>query len=200
MNRYSRKIGLSAVAATVLLVAAVVAWSQQPRGPRPGGGPGGPRPDGFQGGPPPGGPQGPGRPGPGGPGGFGGPRGFGPFGPFGRELNLTDDQKSQIQKIQQSFQQGDQALHEQMRTLVEGQGDPLSGGQFNEAAVRSAAEARAKIQVEMEVSHARMMSQMFGVLTDAQRAQLAAHHEQMRQQGPPPPPPQPPQPPADQPF
>lgn len=195
MSRYWRKISLSAVAATVLLVAAVVAWPQQPRGPRPGGGPGGPPPDGFQGGPPPA----PGRRGPGGPGmpgGPGGPRQFGPFGPFGRELNLTDDQRAQIEKIQQSFQQGNQALHEQMRTLVEGQGDPLSSGQFNEAAVRSAAEARAKVQVEMEVSHARMMSQMFGVLTDAQRAQLAAHREQMRQQGPPPPPP----PPGDQPF
>ena len=204
MNRYWRKIGLSTVAVAVLLVAAVVAWSQQPRGPRPGGGPGGPPPGGFQGGPTPGVPeglglQGPGRRGPGGPGmpgGPGGPRGFGPFGPFGRELNLTDDQQAQIQKIQQSFQQGEQALREQMRTLVEGQGDLLSGGQFNEAAVRSAAESRAKIQVEMEVSHARMMSQMFGVLTDAQRAQLAAHREQMRPQGPP----QPPQPPGDQPF
>jgi len=121
--------------------------------------------------------------------------GVGPFGPFGRELNLTDDQRAQIQKIQQSFQQGDQALHEQMRALVEGRGDPLSS-EFNEAAVRSAAEARAKIQVEMEVSHARMMSQMLGVLTAEQRAQLAARHTQMREQGPP----RPPQPPADQPF
>ena len=190
MNRYWRKIGLSAVAAAVLLVAAVVVWSQQPRAPGQGGFP----PGGFQGGPPPDG-FGPGRRGPGGPGGPGGPRqGFGPFGPFGRELNLSDDQRAQIQKIQQSFQQGDQALHEQMRALAEGQGDFLSG-QFNEAAVRSAAEARAKIQVEMEVSHARMMSQMLAVLTDAQRAQLAAHREQMRQQGPPPPP----QPPGDQP-
>src|SRR5436189_5816877 len=185
VNTYWRKMGLSAVAAAVLLVAAAVVWSQQPRAPRPpgqGGFPGGPPPGGFQGDPPPDG-FGPGRRGPGGPGAPGGPRpAFGPFGPFGRELNLTDDQRTQIQKIQQSFQQGDQALHEQMRTLVEGQGDPLSGGQFNEAAVRSAAEARAKIQVEMEVSHARMMSQMFGVLTDAQRAQLAAHREHMRQQ------------------
>jgi Spy/CpxP family protein refolding chaperone len=70
------------------------------------------------------------------------------------------------------------------------------GAEFNEAAVRSAAEARAKLQVEMEVSHARMMSQMFAVLTAEQRAQLAAHHQQMRRQGPPPPP----QPPGDQPF
>ena len=196
MNTYWRKTGLSAVAAAVLLIAAVVAWSQQPRAPRPpgqGGFPGGPPPGGFQGGPPPGF-EGPGR----GPGGPGSPRqAFGPFGPFGRDLNLTDDQRTQIQKIHQSFQQGDQALHEQMRALVEGQSDPLTG-QFNEAAVRSAAEARAKIQVEMEVSHARMMSQMLAVLTDAQRAQLAAHREQMRQQGPPPPPPPPP--PGDQPF
>jgi Spy/CpxP family protein refolding chaperone len=41
-----------------------------------------------------------------------------------------------------------------------------------------------------------MMSQMLGVLTAEQRAQLAAHRDEMRQQGPPPPP----QPPGDQPF
>jgi Spy/CpxP family protein refolding chaperone len=197
VNNYWRKMGFSTVAAAVLLVAAVVVWSQQPRGPRApgqGGFPGGP-PGGFQGGPPPDG-FGPGRRGPEGPGGPGGPRqGFGPSGPFGRELNLTDDQRAQIQKIQQSFQQGDQALHEQMRGLVEGQSNQMSG-EFNEAAVRTAAEARAKIQVEMEVSHARMMSQMFGVLTAEQRAQLASHRDEMRRQGPPPPP----QPPGDQPF
>ena len=187
MNIYSRKIALSTVAAVVLLVAAAVVWSQQPRGPRPAG----PPTEGFRGAPPPDG-FGPGRRGP------GAPRGFGPFGPFGHELNLTADQQAQIQKIQQSFQQGDQALREQMRTLVEGQGDPMSG-EFNESAVRSAAEARAKIQVEMEVSRARMMSQMFGVLTAEQRAQLADHREEMRLQGPPLPP-QPPQPPGDQPF
>jgi Spy/CpxP family protein refolding chaperone len=50
----------------------------------------------------------------------------------------------------------------------------------------------------MEVSHARMMSQMFGVLTAEQRAQLAAHRDEMRRQGPPTPPQ--PQPPGDQPF
>src|SRR6185436_16630445 len=98
VNIYWKKIALSAVAAAVLLVGAVAAWSQQPRAPRP--------PDGFQGGPPP--PDGFQRRGPGAPFGPGDRRGPGPFGPFGRDLNLTDDQKSQIQKIQQSFQQGDQ--------------------------------------------------------------------------------------------
>ena len=130
MNTYWRKMGLSAVAAAVLLVAAAVVWSQQPRAPRPpgqGGFPGGPPPGGFQGDPPPDG-FGPGRRGPGGPGAPGGPRpAFGPFGPFGRELNLTDDQRTQIQKIQQSFQQGDLWLAELRLPLAE----PIPGGVAN---------------------------------------------------------------------
>jgi Spy/CpxP family protein refolding chaperone len=65
-------------------------------------------------------------------------------------------------------------------------------GNFDEAAFRSAAEARAKIEVEMEVQHAKMMSQVATVLTAEQKAQLAERHEQMRLMGPPPPPPPPP--------
>lgn len=186
-----RTLGLSAVAAAVLVAAAVVVVSQQP-GPPPGGpmgqGPMGPRPMG---------------PGPGGPGfrggaqGPGGPRqGFGPFGPFGRELNLTDDQKAQIQKIQESFRESDKALFEQMRALHDKQGD-ITPGTFDEAAFRSAAEARSKIQIELEVSHAKMMTQVFNVLTAEQKAQIQAHHDQMKRMGPPP---QPPPPPDEQPF
>ena len=174
-----RTFGLSAVAAAVLVAAAVVVVSQQP-GPPPGGpmgqgpmGPGGPFGPGFRGGP-----QGP-----------GGPRqGFGPFGPLGRELNLTDDQKAQIQKIQEGFRESDKALFDQMRALHDKQGD-IVPGTFDEAAFRSAAEARAKIQIELEVSHAKMMSQIATVLTADQKAQLAAKRQQFERQGPPPPPP-----------
>jgi Spy/CpxP family protein refolding chaperone len=186
-----KKISVGAVGAAVLLAAAAVVFSQQPQGPPPGpppggfrggpGGPGGP-PDGF-------GPRGPGGPGgpregfgPGRPGGPG--EGFGPFGPFGRDLNLTDDQRTAIQKIGESFRESNKALLDQMRTLHEGQADLLSG-EFNEAAVRAAAEVRAKIQVELEISHARMMSQMVSVLTAEQKAQLAARRQQMQRMGPP---------------
>ena len=165
-----KKISISIVAGAVLLVAAAVVSSQQPRAPQ------GPPPGGF----------GPGfRGGPDGP---GGPRGGGPFGPFGRELNLTDDQKAQMKKIGESFRDSDKALFDQLRALHESEPNPTAGA-FDEAAVRSAAEARAKIQVELEVSHAKMMSQIFELLTADQRAQLAAHHDQMKRQGPPPPPP-----------
>ena len=188
-----RIVGLSAVAAAVLVAAAVVVVSQQP-GPPPGGprgqGPMGPGPMGP-------GPMGPGPGFRGGPQGPGGPRqGFGPFGPFGRELNLTDDQKAQIQKIQESFRESDKALFDQMRALHDKQGDPVPGT-FDEAAFRSAAEARAKIQIELEVSHAKMMSQIFNLLTAEQKAQIQAHHDQMKRMGPPP---QPPPPPDEQRF
>src|SRR5437764_1986165 len=166
VNINSTKISISIVAGAVLLVAAAVVSSQQPQGPPPG--PGG----GFRGGP----------------GGPGGPReGFGPFGPFGRELNLTDDQKAQIKKINDSFRESDKALFDQMHTLHESEPNPMTGA-FEEAAVRAAAEARAKIHIELEVSHAKMMSQIAGVLTAEQKAQLAARHEEMKRMGPPPPP------------
>lgn len=202
MKLHLKKISLGAVGAGILLTVAAVVFSQQPQGPPPGpppggfrlgpGGPGGPPPDGF-------GFRGPGGPGaregfgPGGPGRPGGPprEGFGPFGPFGRDLNLTDDQRTAMKTIGESFRETDRALLEQMRTLRESQRD-LINGEFNEAAVRAAAEARAKIQVELEISHAKMMSQMVGVLTAEQKAQLAARRQEMEQLGPPRPP-QPPQ-------
>ena len=131
------------------------------------------------------GPQGPGRErgfrhGPGGPG------GPGPF----ADLNLTEEQKAQIKKINDNYRESDRALHEQMRSLHENQADPMSG-QFNEAAVRQAAEARAKIQVELEVSNAKRMSEIATILTADQKAQLAERHQRMRRMGPPPPPPPP---------
>ena len=156
----------------VLTAAAAVAFSQgPPQGPPPPGG-------GFRGGP--GGPGGP------------GPRDG--LGPLGRDLNLTEDQKAQIKKITQSFEEGDKALHDQMRALHGSEPDPMSGN-FDEAAVRAAAEARAKIVIELEVSHAKMMSQIAAVLTAEQKTQLAAKRQQFERQGPPPPPPGfPPQP------
>ena len=111
-----------------------------------------------------------------------------------RDLNLTEDQKAQIKKITQSFEEGDKALHDQMRALHGSEPDPMSGN-FDEAAVRAAAEARAKIVIELEVSHAKMMSQIAAVLTAEQKTQLAAKRQQFERQGPPPPPPGfPPQP------
>ena len=118
----------------------------------------------------------------------GGRGGQGPgdgLGPLGRDLNLSDEQKAQIKKIQDSFREADQALFDQMKTLRESEPNPMSGS-FDEAAVRATAEAKAKIQIELEVSRAKMMSQIAAVLTAEQKAQLAARRKQFDRQGPPP--------------
>jgi Spy/CpxP family protein refolding chaperone len=129
-----------------------------------------------QGGPPPGGP---GRHGPG-----------GGLGPIGRDLNLTDAQKAQIKQIEDSFRDSTKSLREQLRAAG---GGPLDGltANFDEAAARAAAQQRASIQVELEVQHAKMMSQIYALLTDDQKAKVAALKQKFAQMPPPPPPPPP---------
>lgn len=130
--------------------------------------------------------QGP-RRGPGEQGGFpGGPGGPG-LGPLARDLNLTDDQKTQIQKITESFEASTKELRDNLRALHESEPDPFTTA-FDETAVRAAATERAKIEVELQVARAKMLSQIGAILTTEQKAQLAAKAQRFRQ-GPPPPPP-----------
>ncbi len=121
--------------------------------------------------------------------GFGGPGGM--LGHLAQVLNLTDAQKAQIKQIEDSFRESTKSLHDQLRAAG---GGPLDGltDNFDEAAARAAAQSRAGIQVELEVAHAKMMSQIYALLTADQKAKVAELKQkfaQMREQGPPPPPP-----------
>jgi Spy/CpxP family protein refolding chaperone len=133
--------------------------------------------------------------GPHGPGGHRGPGGPGGslLGHFSQVLNLTDAQKAQIKQLEDSFQESTKGLHEQLaKAGPGGPFDPATAGTFDEAGVRAAAQARANIQVELEVAHAKFFSQVYALLTTEQKAKLAELHQQMEQhhrQGPPPPPP-----------
>jgi protein CpxP len=103
-------------------------------------------------------------------------------GRFAEKLNLTDAQKAQMEQIAERFRQTTQSLHEQGRGGRDGEGfDAFKGGTFNESAVRATAQARANRQVEMEVAHARMMFEMYNVLTPEQKSQLEADRQQRRQ-------------------
>jgi periplasmic protein CpxP/Spy len=103
-------------------------------------------------------------------------------GRFAEKLNLTDAQKAQMQQIADRFRETTQSLRGQGRGERDGEGyDAFKGGTFNESAVRAAAQARANRQVEMEVAHARMMFEMYNVLTPEQKAQLEADRQQRRQ-------------------
>jgi Spy/CpxP family protein refolding chaperone len=108
--------------------------------------------------------------------GFGG--GWG--GHFGRNLNLSDAQRQQISQITARYKENFKSLKQTDRH--ERPAFDLSGtGTFDEAAVRAAAQARANARVEMEVARARMMSEIFNVLTPEQKAQLATERQQREQ-------------------
>ncbi|HEX8745936.1 MAG TPA: Spy/CpxP family protein refolding chaperone [Pyrinomonadaceae bacterium] len=112
--------------------------------------------------------------------GFGGRRGglFG--GRLAEQLNLTDAQKEQIKQIATRYRESAKAQREQRR----GQRADFKGfgnGTFDEAQVRAAAQARANARVEREVAHARMMSEIYNVLTAEQKAQLATLRQQREQ-------------------
>jgi Spy/CpxP family protein refolding chaperone len=110
-----------------------------------------------------------------------GGEGRGGFGHFGENLNLTDAQKEQMKQIATRYHESFKANRPQGRENRGGGFDAFNGGTFNEAAVRAAAQARANARVEMEVTRARMMSEMYNVLTAEQKAQLAAERQQWQQ-------------------
>jgi Spy/CpxP family protein refolding chaperone len=108
----------------------------------------------------------------------------GGFGRFAENLNLTDAQKAQIEQIAARYRETAKAGRQQRQGRGDGRGrgfDVFNGGTFNEAEVRAAAQASANAQVEREVAHARMMSELYNVLTAEQKAQLSAQRQQREQ-------------------
>ena len=102
-----------------------------------------------------------------------------------RGLDLTDAQQTQIKQIAARYHESTASLREQLRASRNAEADVLNGGAFNEQAVRAAAQSRAAAQVELEVAHARMFSEMYAVLTAEQKTKLAerrAQFEQRKQQ------------------
>jgi Spy/CpxP family protein refolding chaperone len=116
-----------------------------------------------------------------------GERGRGPGGPRGghipflRDLNLTDAQKAQIKQITDNAEASTKELRQRMDALHESEMNGPTDGAFNETAVRAAAQERANVQVELEVSRARTMSQIFAVLTPEQKTQIAAKRQEFEQ-------------------
>jgi protein CpxP len=104
----------------------------------------------------------------------------GAFGRFGAELNLTDAQVEQMRQIEERYRATFEARRGN-RGQERREFDPLAGGTFDESAVRAAAQARANAQVEREVAQARMMHEMYNVLTGEQKAQLQAARQQREQ-------------------
>jgi Spy/CpxP family protein refolding chaperone len=123
--------------------------------------------------------------------GMGGP---GPMmGFFAKQLNLTDEQKTQMKAIMQKehpavkplMQQGHQ-IDQQLRQYVE--------GTYDAAKVQALAAQKAQIQVQLTVAETRIHNELYQTLTADQQSQfkqMEANHEARMQsranQAPPPP-------------
>ena len=103
----------------------------------------------------------------------GGHRGFA----FG-QLNLTDEQKTQIQGIFKAQRESSQALREQLRSKHQALRAASTAATYDEAAVRAAAQDLARVQAELTVARAKAHNEVLQVLTPEQRTKL----NELRQQ------------------
>jgi Spy/CpxP family protein refolding chaperone len=150
------KVSLAAALAVMTVATAapmLIAQDQQPRQRQ---GPG------F-GGPPPGGPGGPGMRRPGGPMGFG---------PGFRDLDLTDDQKTQLKQITDSHSAEFRAVRDKSRLAHDGMQALLEAETINESAIRSKSAEIAAADADMLILNAKIRKESMQILTAEQLAKL----------------------------
>jgi len=103
---------------------------------------------------------------------------------FPRQLNLTDDQKSQMKTIMHTAHPAMKTLYEQQHQ-IEVQLRQYVEGNYNDAKVRALAAQKAQIEVELTVAQTKLHNQMYQLLTTDQQSQvkeLEAKHEARMQQ------------------
>lgn len=102
----------------------------------------------------------------------GGHGGMGPgrhFARMAKELNLTEDQKTQIKTILESERQNAAPLRKQLAENREEMRKAIESQPFDESAVRALATRQNAARVELIVSRARVKSQIHALLTPEQR-------------------------------
>jgi Spy/CpxP family protein refolding chaperone len=111
--------------------------------------------------------------------GMGGHMGF-----LAKQLNLTEDQKSQMKAIWQKERPTMKPLFQQQR-LIDQQLRQYVEGSFDQDKVQALANQKAQIQAQMTVAETRIHNQMYQLLTPDQQSQLkqieAKHAARMQQ-------------------
>lgn len=93
------------------------------------------------------------------------------------QLNLTAEQRTQIETLQQNARTASEPYIEQLETIREQLQTATANGAFNEAAIREILAARARATIELEVIRLRTYAAIYNLLTAEQRALL----EQIRE-------------------
>jgi Spy/CpxP family protein refolding chaperone len=111
-------------------------------------------------------------------------RGHG-FGGMGRggffgQLNLTEDQKTKIQQIHQSFAERNKPVREQLRAKRQELRQASEGGTFNEALATQKLTEMASLEAKLMGERHRLHQETLSVLTAEQKAQLEQSKAQFK--------------------
>jgi protein CpxP len=108
----------------------------------------------------------------------GGRRGGG----FGfRGIELTDDQKTRLQQLHQSFGERTRPLREQLRAKRQELREAGEGNTFNEALASQKLTEAAAIEAKLMGEHFRLRQESLAILTAEQRTQLEQRRQERKQ-------------------
>jgi protein CpxP len=110
----------------------------------------------------------------GGPGGRGRGDGFGPGGlgiPL-RQLNLTDAQKTQLEQIREQHRADMESAMKKLAAVRQTQRTAIESVPADEAKITSLTQDLTQAEVDVAIQSARLNTAVWGVLTDAQKAEV----------------------------
>jgi len=103
------------------------------------------------------------------------PNGFAPSGLNPRaleQINLTDEQKTQIRQLQENARSASAVYFEKLQVVQEKIKDTTEGESFDETQARQLLKTRGEIQTEIEIIRLKTDSAIFNLLTAEQIAKL----------------------------
>jgi len=104
---------------------------------------------------------------------------------FLHQLNLTEDQHAQVKQILQVERPNMKPLMKQEFQSRQQMMQLITSGPFDQAKVTALASQEAQVHMQLEVEHAKIASQIYGLLDSTQKAKVAdimAKHQQRMQQ------------------
>jgi Spy/CpxP family protein refolding chaperone len=108
--------------------------------------------------------------------GWGGMRRGGFFG----QLNLTEDQKTKVKQIRESFAERNKPLREQLRAKRQELRQASEGGTFNEALATQKLTEMASLEAKLMGERFKLHQETLSVLTAEQKAQLEQSRAQFK--------------------
>ncbi len=102
---------------------------------------------------------------------------------WAKALDLTASQQAQIKTLVQAERQATAPVRSQLAEGRKNLRQALKPGNFNETAARSLLASQASLRTEMIISHAKLRSQIFALLTPEQQKQAEKLHELMGPRG-----------------